>query len=162
MSQFTGSPQAAIDYNIAIIGALELSEKKWVLAVQLPGVDRHSRLCLGRLRRHVSSFVERLKARCAAAGREIGRVILTHEAGRDGFWLARFLARRGSRFTSCSPRASPWIGGRGRRRTDIIDVEMLLHTLDGSAEGRASGVFDGPIPSEGDEEARRAYRERED
>ena len=40
------------------------------------------------------SFVERLKARCAAAGRKIARVILTHEAGRDGFWLARFLARR--------------------------------------------------------------------
>ena len=28
------------------------------------------------------------------AGRKIARVILTHEAGRDGFWLARFLARR--------------------------------------------------------------------
>ena len=30
MSQFSGSPQAAIDYNSTIIGALELSEKKWV------------------------------------------------------------------------------------------------------------------------------------
>ena len=40
----------------------------------------------------LASFVERLKARCAAAGRKIARVILTHEAGRDGFWLARFLA----------------------------------------------------------------------
>jgi len=38
MSQFSGSSQAAIDYNSTIIGALELSEKKWVLAVQLPGV----------------------------------------------------------------------------------------------------------------------------
>jgi len=43
MSQFSGSSQAAIDYNSTIIGALELSEKKWVLAVQLPGVGRHSR-----------------------------------------------------------------------------------------------------------------------
>ena len=43
MSQFSGSPQASIDYATTIIGALELSEKKWVLAVQLPGVDRHSR-----------------------------------------------------------------------------------------------------------------------
>ena len=41
------------------------------------------------------AFVERLKARCAAAGHKIARVILTHEAGRDGFWLARFLVRRG-------------------------------------------------------------------
>jgi len=32
MSQFTGSTRAAIDYNSTIIGALELSEKKWVRA----------------------------------------------------------------------------------------------------------------------------------
>ena len=31
------------------------------------------------------------------AGHNIKRVILTHEAGRDGFWLARFLVRRGGR-----------------------------------------------------------------
>ena len=36
MSQFSGSPQAAIDYSSTIIGALELSEKKLVVAVQLP------------------------------------------------------------------------------------------------------------------------------
>src|SRR5208337_1952091 len=38
MAQFSGSTQAAVDYNSTIIGPLELSEKKWVLAVQLPGV----------------------------------------------------------------------------------------------------------------------------
>ena len=43
MSQFSGFPQAAVNYNSTIIGALESSEKKWVLAVQLPGVRRHSR-----------------------------------------------------------------------------------------------------------------------
>ena len=43
MSQFSEFSQAAVDYNSTIIGALELSEKRWVLAVQLAGVDRHSR-----------------------------------------------------------------------------------------------------------------------
>ncbi len=38
MYQLSGSTQAALDYNSTIIGAVELSEKKWVLAVQLPGV----------------------------------------------------------------------------------------------------------------------------
>ena len=95
MSQFSGSPQPSVDYDSTIIGALELSAKKWVLAVQLPGVSRHSRHVLDALGDSLVSFIERLKARCAAAGRKITRVILTHEAGRDGFWLARFLARRG-------------------------------------------------------------------
>lgn len=38
MSQFSESSQAAVDYDSTIIGAPELSEKKWVLAVRLPGV----------------------------------------------------------------------------------------------------------------------------
>jgi len=38
MSQFSGFPLAAVDYSSTIIDALELSAKKWVLAVQLPGV----------------------------------------------------------------------------------------------------------------------------
>jgi hypothetical protein len=43
MTQFARPTPAAADYDSPIIGALELSEKKWVLAVQLPGVKRHSR-----------------------------------------------------------------------------------------------------------------------
>jgi hypothetical protein len=42
MSQFSGSPQASVDYNSTIIGALELSEKKWQFtgsASQDAGID---------------------------------------------------------------------------------------------------------------------------
>jgi hypothetical protein len=73
MAQFQGSAQAAVDYNATIIGALELSEKKWVLAVQLPGVDRHSRHVLDACGDGLVSFVERLKARSASAGRNVAR-----------------------------------------------------------------------------------------
>ena len=129
MSQFSGSSQAPIDYNSTIIGALELSEKKWVLAVQLPGVGRHSGHALEACGDGLVSFVERLKGKCAAAGRKIARVILTHEAGRDGFWLARFLARRGIEVHVTQPSSLP-VDRRARRaKTDMIDVEMLLRTL---------------------------------
>ena len=162
MSQFSGSPRAAIDYNSTIIGALELSEKKWVLAVQLPGVDRHSRHVLDACGERFVSFVERLKARCASAGRKIARVILTHEAGRDGFWLARFLARRGIEVHVMQPSSLP-VDRRARRaKTDMIDAEMLLRTLMAWLRGEPRVCSMVPIPSEADEEARRAYRERED
>ena len=59
MYQFSGSPQAALEYNSTIIGALELSEKKWVLAVQLPGVLRHSRHVLDACGDGLASFIER-------------------------------------------------------------------------------------------------------
>jgi transposase len=162
MSQFSGSTQAAIDYDATIIGALELSEKKWVLAVQLPGVSRHSRHVLEACGDGLASFVERLTARCSVAGRKITRVILTHEAGRDGFWLARFLARRGIEVHVIQPSSLP-VDRRARRaKTDIIDVEMLLRTLMAWLRGEPRVCSMAPIPSEADEEARRAYRERED
>jgi hypothetical protein len=41
------------------LGALELSEKKWVLSVQLPGVSRHSRHVLEACGDGLASFVER-------------------------------------------------------------------------------------------------------
>jgi transposase len=129
MSQSSESSQAAVDYDSTIIGALELSEKKWVLAVRLPGVSRHSRHVLDACGDGLVSVVQRLKGKCAAAGRKIARVILTHEAGRDGFWLARFLARRRIEVEVIQPSSLP-VDRRARRaKTDMIDVEMLLRTL---------------------------------
>jgi transposase len=56
-------------------------------------------------------------------------VILTHEAARDGFWLARYLARCGIEVHVIQPPSLP-VDRRARRaKTDIIDVEMLLRTL---------------------------------
>jgi transposase len=162
MSQFSRFPPAAVDYNSTLIGALELSEKKWVLAVQLPGVDRHSRHVLDACGERLVSFVERLKARCSSAGRKIVRVILTHEAGRDGFWLARFLARRGIEVHVMQPSSLP-VDRRARRaKTDMIDAEMMLRTLMAWLRGEPRVCSMVPIPSEADEEARRAHREPED
>jgi transposase len=162
MPQIQGASKAAVDYNSTIIGALELSEKKWVLAVQLPGVDRHSRHVVDACGDNLVSFVERLKAKCASAGRKVVRVILTHEAGRDGFWLARFLARHGIEVHVMQPSSLP-VDRRARRaKTDKIDVEMLLRTLMAWLRGEPRVCSMVPIPSEADEEARRAHRERED
>ncbi|MBV8421843.1 MAG: transposase, partial [Hyphomicrobiales bacterium] len=49
-----------------------------------------------------------------------------------------------------------------RAKTDIIDVEMLLRTLMAWLRGEPRVCSMVPIPSEADEEARRAHRERED
>jgi transposase len=145
-----------------IIGALELSEKKWVLAVQLPGVKRHTRHVLRASGEELAQLIERLKARCAASGHPIARVILTHEAGRDGFWLARYLVRRGVEVHVMQPSSLP-VDRRARRaKTDVIDVEMLLRTLMAwlRSESRICSMVS--IPDEADEEARPAHRERED
>jgi transposase len=152
---------AALDYDTTIIGALELSEKKWVLAVQIPGAKRHTRHVLGASGEELATLIERLKVRCAAASHPITRVILTHEAGREGFWLARFLMRRGVEVHVMQPSSLP-VDRRARRaKTDVIDVEMLRTLMAWLRdEPRVCSMV--PIPDEADEEARRAHRERED
>ena len=65
-----------------------------MFAVQLPSVIKHSRHVVEPNGPALAELIERLKSRSAAQA-PITRVIITHEAGRDGFWLARFLARHG-------------------------------------------------------------------
>jgi transposase len=65
-------------------------------------------------------LIERLKARCTASGHPIAHVILTHEAGRDGFWLARYLVRRDVEVHVMQPSSLP-VDRRARRaKTDVI------------------------------------------
>jgi transposase len=153
---------AALDYDSTLIGALELSSKKWVFAVQLPGSKKHSRQVVEPNGAALAELIGRLKTRSLAAARPILRMILTHEAGRDGFWLARFLQRRGVEVHVMQASSLP-VDRRARRaKTDVIDVEMLLRTLLAWLRGEPRVCSMVPIPSEADEEARRAHRERED
>jgi len=153
---------AALDYDSTMIGALELSSKKWIFAVQLPGSRKHTRHAVDPSGPALAALIERLKARSATAGKEIARVILTYEAGRDGFWPARYLQRRGAEVLVMQPSSLP-VDRRARRaKTDVIDVEMLLRTLLAYLRGEPRVCSMVPIPSEADEEARRAHRERAD
>jgi transposase len=153
---------AALDYGSSIIGALELSDSKWVLAVQLPGIKRHTRHVLEASAKELIHLIEQLKARCAGSGHSIKRIILTYEAGRDGFWLARFLVRRNIEVHVMQASSLPVDRRMRRAKTDAIDVEMLLRTLMAWLRGEPRVCSMVPIPSEVDEEARRAHRERED
>ncbi len=149
MTQFSGSAQAALDYNSTIIGALELSEKKWVLAVQLPGVSRYSTACAGRLRRRVGFFPRASESQVRGGGSQ-DRPGDTDPRG----WARRFLAGafpcptqyRGPRHPAFKPsRGSTGAAGKDRhhRRRDVA-----AH-FDGVATGRASGLFDGSDPERG-------------
>ncbi len=113
-----------------------MSDKKKVLAVQLPGVKRHTRHVLEASGEELASLIERLKARCALAGQPIARMILSHEAGRDGFWLARFLVRRGVEVHVMQPSSLP-VDRRARRAKTVNHrfERMRLRGLTGASGG---------------------------
>ena len=102
--------------------ALELSRAKWLVGALLPGRSKVSTaLVPGGATDALLDVLDRFAAR---ASREAGRSVpvkVCHEAGHDGFWLARFLPARGVEAHVLDP-ASFLVSRRGRRaKTDRLD-----------------------------------------
>jgi transposase len=111
--------------------AFELGEKEWKLAMS-PGFDTRPRLRSVRARgtARLLEILEKERQRCRAK-----RIVSCYEAGRDGFWLDRFLHAHGidNRVVDS---ASIDVQRRARRmKTDRLDAQKLLTMLHREALG---------------------------
>ena len=162
MSQTVAAPiPAAVDYERTLVLAIEVSNKSWVLAAQVPGLP-HTKA-----KRTIDPEAEALlaaiagyRARAAATGRSIERVIAVYEAGWSGFWLARWLMRHGVEVYVIQPSSVPVDRRMRRAKSDGIDSELLLRTLLAWLRGEPRVCSMVPVPDEADEDARRCVRER--
>lgn len=152
---------ANLDYDRTLILAIDLSNKKWVLAAQVPGMPQtKARRTIEPTPEALMAAIDGYRARAAAAGRTIERAIATYEAGWSGFWLARWLAVRGIEAHVIQPASVP-VDRRARRaKSDGIDAELLLRTLLAWLRGEPRVCSMVPVPDEADEDARRCVRER--
>ena len=85
----------ALDQDSTIIAVVELSQSSWLVAGMLPGIDRQPRKKLEPSPERLFGLLHRWQDEAVRAGRMITRIALAFEAGRDGFWLARWLEARG-------------------------------------------------------------------
>ncbi len=155
-------PATAFDHDSTLVAAMELSGKSWELGALVPGVARRPRrrVKVGDVG-EVLAAIERWKGEAAKAGRAIVRVALAYEAGRDGFWIARYLIERGIEAHVMQP-ASIAVERRGRRaKTDRIDLDMLLRTLLAWLRGEPRVCSMVRVPSIEEEDSRRPGRERD-
>ena len=65
------------------------------VAGMLPGIERKPRKKLEPSAERLLGLVHRWRDEVIRAGRKITRIALAFEAGRDGFWLARWLRAHG-------------------------------------------------------------------
>lgn len=153
---------ATFDHDSTLVLALELSGKSWDVGAVAPGVARRARRRLApRDMAGLLKVIGRWTAEATAAGREVRRVVLTYEAGRDGFWIARYLLARGIEVEVMHPASIP-VPRRGRRvKTDRIDLDMLLRTLLAWLRGEPRACSMVRISSEAEDDMRRPGRERE-
>src|SRR5712664_480641 len=85
----------ALDQNSTIIAVIEMSQSSWLVAGMLPGIERQPCKKLEPSPERLLGLLHRWRYEAVRAGRTITRIALAFEAGRDGFWLARWLAARG-------------------------------------------------------------------
>ncbi len=115
----------AFDHDSTLVLALELSGKGWEVGAVLPGVARRPRRTLAQ--RDMAGLlkqIERWQAEVQRAGRTVRRTVLAYEAGREGFWIARYLLAQGIEVQIMHPSSIP-VERRGRRvKTDRIDLDM--------------------------------------
>ena len=108
----------------------------------------------------LSAAIDGYRARAAAVGYTVDRVITTYEAGWSGFWLARWLVAQGVEVHVVQPSSVPVDRRLRRAKSDGIDAELLLRTLLAWLRGEPRVCSMAPIPDEADEDARRCVRER--
>lgn len=127
----------------------------------IPGVDRQPVKKLEPDPDALQRLLDRWRAEATKAGRKIQRITLGYEAGRDGFWLARWLQARGIEvhvFHSTSVAVSR---EHRRAKTDRLDAAMLMRVFLGWLRGERGHCSMVAIPTLEQEDAKRPSRERE-
>jgi transposase len=145
----------AAETRETVYAAIELSKKTWVLGIAAPDRDRPS------IHRIGGGNIAELVSRLRVAAKNNRRILVCYEAGYDGFWLARALAKIGIECRVLDP-ASIQVNRRARRvKTDRIDVLALLRALIATDRGERHVCAIVRVPSVEEEDARRSHRERQ-
>src|SRR5947209_9898118 len=138
-----------------VYAAIELSKKTWMLGIAHPDRDRPS------IHRVSGGNIAELVSRLRVAARNNRRILVCYEAGYDGFWLARALAKMDIECRVPDP-ASIQVNRRARRvKTDRIDVLALLRALIAIDRGERHVCAVVRVPTVEEEDARRSHRERQ-
>ena len=151
----------ALDQSSTVIAVIEMSRSSWRVAGIIPGVDRHPLKKLEPDQESVLRLLRRWQDAAARAGKTISRIAVAFEAGRDGFWLARWLRARGIEAHVIHSASIPVSREHRRAKTDRLDTERLKRAFLGWLRGEPDHCSMAAVPTLEEEDAKRPNRERE-
>ena len=151
----------ALEQSNTIIAVIEMSLNYWLIAGIVPGVDRHPLKKLNVDEKALLQLLRQWRDEAAKAGYVITRMAVAFEAGRDGFWLARWLRARGVEAHVIHPTSVAVPREHRRAKTDRLDTELLKRAFLGWLRGEPEHCSMAAIPSLQEEDAKRPTRERE-
>jgi transposase len=149
--------------EVVLAASLELSSKSWKIALSdgqrlKPSIHTLSdETADARFLHVVALIVEHLLAWGLA---KTTRVVVSYEAGQDGFWIARALEECCYTALVVDPASIP-VGRQARRaKTDRLDVIRLVNCLRAWLRGERDQMRVVVVPSRQDEEQRHLARDR--
>jgi transposase len=152
---------APLDQDHTIIAVIEMSQSSWLVAGVVPGIARHPLKKLAPDQDALLKLLHRWRAEAGQAGREISRIAVAFEAGRDGFWLARWLRAHGIEAHVIHPTSIAVSREHRRAKTDRLDTARLKRGFLGWLRGEPDHCHMAAIPTLEEEDAKRPTRERE-
>jgi transposase len=152
---------AALEQDSTLVAVIELSQSSWLVAGIVPGVDRHPLKKLAPDEEALLRLLRCWRDGAAKAGCTITRIAVAFEAGRDGFWLARWLRARGIEAYVIHPTSVAVTREHRRAKTDRLDTALLKRVFIGWLRGEPDHCHMAAIPTIEEEDAKRPCRERE-
>ena len=150
-----------LDQEETLICVVELSQSSWLIAGMVPGVERQPLKKLEPDAPGLMRVIERWRDEAIRAERMITRIVLAYEAGRDGFWLARWMRARGVEVHVIHSTSVAVSREHRRAKTDRLDTAMLMRVFLGWLRGERGHCSMVAVPTIDEEDAKRPGRERE-
>ena len=160
LNDLSRSP-SPLDPDGTLIAVIELSLSSWLVAGIVPGVERQPLKKLAVDESALLKLLHRWREEAAKAGHRIKRIAVAFEAGRDGFWLARWLSARDIEAHVIHASSVAVSREHRRAKTDRLDTELLKRSFLGWLRGERDHCKMVAIPTTKDEDAKRPNRERE-
>jgi transposase len=151
----------AFEQHSTLIAVIEMSLSSWLVAGIVPGIERHPLKKLDADENALLKLLHRWRDEAVKAERQITRIAVAFEAGRDGFWLARWLRKHGMEAYVIHPNSVAVSREHRRAKTDRLDTELLKRAFLGWLRGEPDHCSMAMIPTLAEEDARRPNRERE-
>jgi transposase len=151
----------ALDQDSTIIVVVEMSQSSWLVAGMLPGIERQPCKKLEPSAERLLGLLHRWRDEAVRTGRKIARIVLAFEAGRDGFWLARWLSAHEVEAHVIHPSSVAVSREHRRAKTDRLDTELLKRGFLGWLRGERGHCTMARVPTIAEEDAKRPNRERE-
>jgi transposase len=150
-----------LQQDSTLVAVIELSRSSWLVAGTVPGIERQPLKKLDADEQALLRLLRRWQDEATKAGRTIARIAVAFEAGRDGFWLARWLRSRGIEVHVIHATSVAISREHKRAKTDRLDTAMLMRVFLGWLRGERGHCGMVAVPSAEEEDAKRPSRERE-